>query len=128
MSVDTIYELIGGRSTIQAAVDLFYQKVQSDPSMKVFFNGADMSHLRAGQNMFLSMLLGGKTVYAGKAIGAAHAGPRAAGMTDAHFDTFLVHFRSSLQAVGVEAAAIEKVLAQIETTRGRVLGRVSSGG
>ena len=123
MSVDTIYEIIGGRSIIQAAVDLFYQKVQSDPSMKGFFDGADMSHLRAGQAMFLTMLLGGKTVYAGRKIDAAHAGPRAAGMTDAHFDTFLVHFRSSLEAVGVETAAIEEVLAQIETTRSQVLGR-----
>ena len=123
MSADKIYELIGGRSTIQAAVDLFYEKVLTDPSMKGFFDGADMSHLRAGQSMFLSMLLGGKAVYAGKKIGPAHARPRAAGMTDAHFDTFLVHFRSSLEAVGVEATAIEKVLAQIETTRSQVLGR-----
>ena len=123
MSADKLYEIIGGRDTIQAAVDLFYQKVLTDPSMKPFFDGADMSHLRAGQAMFLTMLLGGKTVYAGRKIDEAHAGPRAAGMTDAHFDTFLVHFRSSLEAVGVETAAIEEVLAQIETTRSQVLGR-----
>ena len=123
MSADKLYEIIGGRDTIQAAVDLFYQKVLTDPSMKPFFDGADMSHLRAGQAMFLTMLLGGKTVYAGRKLDAAHARPRAAGMTDAHFDTFLVHFRSSLEAVGVETAAIEDVLAQIETTRSQVLGR-----
>ena len=123
MSVDTIYEIIGGRSKIQAAVELFYKKVQTDPSMKAFFNGADMSRLKAGQSMFLSMLLGGKVVYTGKEIGAAHAGARATGLTDAHFDTFLVHFRNSLQAVGVEDAAIEKVVVQVETLRNQVLGR-----
>ena len=69
MSVDTLYEIIGGRSKIHAAVDLFYQKVQADPSMKPFFDGQDMSRLRAGQSMFLSMLLGGKTVYTGKETG-----------------------------------------------------------
>lgn len=120
---DAIYEVIGGRRRINAAVDLFYERVLADESLRRFFQGADVKHLRAMQSMFLSMLLGGRTVYTGKDIRAAHAAPRATGMTDAHFDSFLNHFRSALQEVGVQGDPLEKLMTRLETTRNTVLDR-----
>ena len=35
--VDTLYELIGGRQAIHAAVESFYKKVLSDPTLSPFF-------------------------------------------------------------------------------------------
>jgi hemoglobin len=120
---DTIYNLIGGRMRINSAVDLFYKQVLADPSLGHFFKNTDMNHLRSLQSMFVSMLLGGRIVYTGKDIRKAHAAPRAMGMTDAHFDALLAHFRSALEEVGVQGEALEKVMAQLETTRSAVLGR-----
>ncbi len=65
--VEDLYDLIGGRGTIEAATELFYRKVLQDASLRYFFNGVDMSHLRPYQAMFISMLLGGR-VYTGKNI------------------------------------------------------------
>jgi len=73
--------------------------------------------------MFISMLLGGRIVYTGKDISAAHSGAREQGLNDTHFDTFLKHFRAALEEVGVKADKAEKVMKLLEGKRNAVLNR-----
>ena len=121
--IDDLYELIGGKRTVWAATESFYRRVLADESMRQFFDSTDMPHLRARQSMFISMLLGGRVVYTGKEIGAAHAHARAQGLTDKHFDAFLNHFRAALDEVGVKTDKAEKVMELLEAKRGTVLNR-----
>lgn len=121
--VDSLYELIGGRRTIQAAVESFYRRVLADDSLCPFFDQVDMNHQHARQSMFLSMLLGGRIVYTGKDIRAAHATAREKGLTDSHFDVFLGHFRAALEEVGVQPDKLEKVMVHLEGTRKAVFNR-----
>ena len=121
--VDELYDLIGGRQTVRAATDSFYRRVLADERVSHFFKSTDMAHLRARQSMFISMLLGGRVVYTGKDITAAHAQPREQGLNDTHFDAFLEHFRGALEEVGVKAAKAEKVMKLLEGKRGAVLNR-----
>jgi hemoglobin len=120
--IDDLYETIGGRRTISAATDAFYRRVLEDESLRHFFASTDMAHLRAGQSMFVSMLLGGRVVYTGKEIGAAHASARLKGLTDQHFDAFLNHFRAALDEVGVQPEKAEKVMKFLEAKRSTILG------
>ncbi len=71
--------------------------------------------------MFISMLLGGRVVYTGKDIHAAHAHARNQGLNDGHFDRFLRHFREALDEVSVEADKVEKVTKLLESKRNVVL-------
>jgi len=71
--------------------------------------------------MFISMLLGGRVVYTGKDIQAAHAPAREQGLNDGHFDRFLRHFREALNEVGVEPDQLERVTKLLETRRNAVL-------
>jgi truncated hemoglobin YjbI len=71
--------------------------------------------------MFVSMLLGGRVVYSGKDIAAAHAHARAQGLDDGHFGSFLKHFREALKEVGVEPDKVEEVARLLEAKRGAVL-------
>lgn len=119
--IDDLYETIGGRQTINAAIELFYRKVLEDETLRYFFDSTDMAHLRVGQSMFVSMLLGGKVVYSGKEIGSAHAQARAKGLTAEHFDRFLMHFREALHEVGVKPDKAEKVMKVLEARRASVL-------
>ena len=77
--IDDLYDLIGGRQTVWAATETFYQRVLADETLSHFFKSVDMAHLREGQSMFISMLLGGRVVYTGKDIAAAHAQSREQG-------------------------------------------------
>jgi len=121
--IDDLYDLIGGRQTIWAATESFYRRVLADSRICQFFKSTDMAHLHARQSMFISMLLGGRTVYSGKEIPTAHAGVREQGLKDAHFDMFLTHFRDALEEVGVKADKAEKVLNLLESKRNAVLNR-----
>jgi len=119
--IDELYDVIGGKRRVWAATESFYRRVLEDESLRHFFESTNMAHLVEGQSMFISMLLGGRVVYSGKEIGAAHAGARAKGLTDQHFDAFLKHFRASLDEVGVKPDKAEKVMKLLEDQRARVL-------
>jgi len=118
--IEDLYDLIGGRSTIEAATERFYEKVLQDESLRHFFKQADMAHLRSRQAMLISMLLGGR-VYTGKNIRDAHAGSREHGLNGTHFDLFLAHFRAALEEVGVKPENAQKVMQRLESKRGTVL-------
>src|SRR5215470_13176054 len=98
--IEDLFDLIGGRKTIEAATEGFYDKVLKDVELRHFFEGSDMTHLRSRQVMFVSMLLAGRT-YTGKDIRDAHAHSRVQGLNDTHFNRFLAHFRAALEEVGV---------------------------
>jgi hemoglobin len=120
---DTLFDTIGGRLKINAAIESFYEKVLSDASLRPFFKSVGMDHLRARQSMFVSMLLGGKVVYTGKDIRAAHDQPRRMGMNESHFETFLHHFRTALEEVGVQGDRLEHILKLLDKSREAVLNR-----
>jgi hemoglobin len=119
--IDDLYDLIGGRQTVWAATDSFYRKVFADETLRPFFETSDIPQLRARQSMFISMLLGGRVVYTGKDIHAAHARAREQGLNENHFDAFLKHFRAALEEVGVKAEKAEKVMKLLESRRGSIL-------
>jgi hemoglobin len=119
--IDELYELIGGRRTVWAATERFYDKVLEDESLRPFFTRTDMAHLRSRQSMFISMLLGGRIVYTGKDIHDAHVRARNHGLNDTHFDAFLKHFREALTEVGVQADKVEKATKLLESKRSAVL-------
>lgn len=121
--IDTLYELIGGRQAIHAAVESFYRRVLADPSLRHLFDQTDIPHQVALQSMFISMLLGGRVVYTGKDLPTAHAGAREKGLNDSHFDSFLKHFRAALEEANVPPDKLEKVMTLLEGTRDSVLGR-----
>jgi hemoglobin len=119
--IDELYDLIGGKRTVWAATASFYRRVLADDTLRPFFKSTDMAQLRARQSMFISMLLGGRIVYTGKDIHAAHAHAREQGLNGGHFDRFLGHFREALNEVGVQADKVEKVTKLLDTRRNAVL-------
>jgi hemoglobin len=93
--IDELYDLIGGRQIVWAATESFYKRVYADGTLRPFFKTTDRAQLAARQSMFISMLFGGRVVYTGKDIHAAHAQARGQGLNDGHFDRFLMHFREA---------------------------------
>jgi truncated hemoglobin YjbI len=58
--IGDLFDQIGGRSAVEAATELFYDKVLHDDSLRHFFEQVDMAHLHYQQAMFITMLLGGR--------------------------------------------------------------------
>lgn len=119
----TPYDRLGGRDAIDAAVDIFYQKVLADPHIAHFFETVDMKRQRIKQKAFLTMAFGGPVNYTGKDMRRAHAPLVEKGLDDSHFDAVAGHLQATLQDLNVAPALIGEVMAIAESTRADVLGR-----
>lgn len=120
---ESLFERIGGRAALEAAVNLFYDRAIADPILTPFFAAVDMDKQRAKQKAFLAMAFGGPANYTGKDLRAAHAPLVERGLTDRHFDAVAGHLQDTLEQLNVPAELIAEVMAIAASTRDDVLGR-----
>ena len=118
--MSTLFERIGGEDAVNAAVDIFYEKVLADERINGFFENLDMVAQANKQKKFLTVAFGGPNDYTGKDMRAAHAH---LGLTDEHFDAVVENLASTLKELGVAGADIQEVAQIAETTRKDVLNR-----
>ncbi|OIQ18870.1 MAG: group 1 truncated hemoglobin [Bacteriovorax sp. MedPE-SWde] len=119
----TLFEQIGGRDAVNAAVDIFYNKVLADDRIKHFFEGIEMKNQRRKQILFLTMAFGGPNNYDGVDMRKGHAHLVEKGLNDSHFDAVVENLGATLTELGVPAELIGQVAAIAETTRNDVLGK-----
>lgn len=119
----SLYDRLGGEGAINAAVDVFYDKVLSDYRINRFFENTDMAkqveHLKA----FMILAFGGPNHYTGRSLRDAHARLVKKGLNDFHFDAVLEHFGATLQQLDVPADLIAEAAAIAESVRDEVLCR-----
>ncbi len=114
----SIYETIGGAPAVEAAVDLFYAKVWSDPSLRDYFAEVDRGKLKGHQRTFITIALGGPDAYRGRPLHTAHQG-RA--VTDAAFDQVVGHLVDTLGELGVPAGTVQEIAARLAPTRSDIV-------
>ena len=88
-----VYQAIGGRAAVSAAVDGFYQRLLADPVLGRFFPGGVAPRHRAYLITILGEALGGPERYRGPDLARAHRG---LGITDADFDRTAGHLAATL--------------------------------
>lgn len=118
--MSTLYEQLGGKDAIDAAVDLFYPKVLADDRVKHFFDGVDMQKQRGKQKIFLAYAFGGPVTYSGKDMREGH---KHLDLNDEHFDAIIELLGGTLKEMGVADDLIAQVAAIAESTRDDVLNR-----
>ncbi len=121
--VQTLYERIGGASAVDAAVDLFYQKVLADYRINRFFDGINMEKQVAKQKAFFTLAFGGPNIYTGKDLRNAHARLVKLGLGNFHFDVVMEHLGATLIELNVPQDLITEVETLAESTRNEVLSR-----
>jgi len=118
----SLYERIGGEAAVNAAVDLFYDKVLVDERIKHFFINTDMTRQRQHQKMFLTSAFGGLPNYPGKGMRAAHASlVEKLGLNDSHFDAVMDNLGAALTELNVPAELIAEAATIAESVRNDVL-------
>ena len=122
-TMTSLFEQLGGREAVEAAVDNFYGHVESDSRVSHFFDGVDMKRLRAKQKAFLTMAFGGPHHYTGKSLREGHAHLVARGLNDSHVDAIIEILGTTLREMGVQEELIREVAAIAESVRNDVLGR-----
>ncbi|HVT70902.1 MAG TPA: group 1 truncated hemoglobin [Trebonia sp.] len=114
----SIYDSIGGADAVRAAVDDFYSRVLADPQLAPFFVDTDMTRLKSHQRAFIAAAIGGPELYAGRDMGAAHAG---LGISDADFDAVVGHLVATLTGLGVPEETIGQIGAALVPLRADIV-------
>jgi hemoglobin len=114
----SIFDSIGGRPAVGAAVDDFYPRLLADPELAGYFAGVDMAKLKAHQRSFIAAAIGGPEIYGGRDMAAAH---RHLAITDADFDAVVGHLVATLDGLGVPAATIEAIGGKLAPLRADIV-------
>lgn len=114
----SVFEQIGGAPAVDAAVDIFYRRVLSDPVISHFFDTVDMDRQIVKQKAFLTMAFGGPNQYSGKDMRNAH---KHMNLTEEHFQAVAGHLQGTLQELNVPQHLIDEVMKIAASTHDDVL-------
>lgn len=114
----SLYEALGGRPSLVAAVGDFFGRLLADPEINPFFpNGVSERH-RAYLVTLLGEALGGRERYRGPNLAAAHH-PLA--ITDAQFNRVAGHLAATLDGLGVPSELADQVITIVAGLRPAVV-------
>lgn len=116
--MSTIFEQIGGAAAVDAAVDIFYRRVLSDPVISHFFDDVDMDRQIGKQKAFLTMAFGGPNSYSGQDMRNAHKHLK---LTEEHFQAVAGHLQGTLEELNVPQNLIGEVMKIAASTHDDVL-------
>jgi hemoglobin len=116
----SLYQKLGGKAAIDAAVEAFYVKVLADARVKDFFENINMTRQRRKQKEFLSAALGGPLPWTGRDMRTAHAD---LGIKEEHFNAIAENLTATLKDLKVPDELIAQVMAIVATTKDDVLNR-----
>ena len=102
----SIYEAIGGRAAVTAAVDRLCRRLLADPALAPFFPGGVGARHRAYLVTILGEALGGPGRYRGPDLAGAHHG---LGVRDAHFERAAGHLAAALDELGVPRHLADRI-------------------
>jgi hemoglobin len=114
----SLYDEIGGSAAVNAAVDLFYEKVLADDRVKEFFADVDMPGQKGKQRKFLAYAFGAPMKYDGKDMRSAHAHMK---LTEEHFSAVAEHLQATLEELNVSAELINQAMEIAASTHDDVL-------
>jgi hemoglobin len=114
----SLFDRIGGMAAVNAAVDIFYQKVLADESISHFFARIDMGSQSGKLKAFLAYAFGAPLAYTGKSMRDAHGYMN---LTEAHFNAVAGHLVSTLQELNVPPPLIDEVVAVALSVKGDIV-------
>jgi len=116
----SLYQQIGGKAALSAAVDLFYVKVLADERVNHFFEDVNMKAQQEKQKAFLAAALGAPTPWTGKDIRKAHAN---LDLRESDFAAIAETLEATLTKLKLSEELIGRIMAIVASTRNDVLNR-----
>jgi hemoglobin len=114
----SLYEAIGGRPAVVAAVDVFYGRLLADAILGPLFPGGVGARHRAYVVTALGEAMGGPERYRGPDLTGAHRG---LGISDAQFDRAAAHLGATLDELGVARHLADRIVAIVAGLRQAVV-------
>ena len=115
---DSLYERLGGHSTLFEAMHRLYGKMQNDPVISHYFDDMDIESLTRKQVSFMSRAFGGQPPEETRSLIEIHAN---LGISNHDFNVLISLMQETLSEMGIAIAAQHEVLAIIEEHRNDIV-------
>jgi len=116
----SLYQRIGGKAALDAAVDLFYTKVLADKRVNHFFEDTNMKAQHRKQKEFLAAALGAPTAWTGKDMRKAHEN---LDLRDEDFAAIAENLQATLTELKLDEKLIGEVMTIVASTKKDVLNQ-----
>jgi two-component system chemotaxis sensor kinase CheA len=123
----SIYEQIGGMGTIDAMVEVLFNRLLGDLRLKHFFEGVNVDLVQGRVRDYLAKIMGGPDGFGDSDLKAAHARVCNLGFNDGQFDAFAGHAQAAMNALEVPANVTAMLMSMMFSARDEVVGRVAPG-
>ncbi|HET7013154.1 MAG TPA: group 1 truncated hemoglobin [Streptosporangiaceae bacterium] len=114
----TVYEAIGGRAALTAAVDGLYGRLLADSELAGFFPQGVSDRHRRYVVTILAEALGGPERYRGPDLTSTHS---SLGISDASFDAVAAHLNVVLSELAVPAQLADQIVGAVASLRPAVV-------
>jgi len=114
----SLFEKLGGKEALDAAVEIFYKKVMADDSVNHFFEKTNMPRQMAKMRVFLTYAFGGSPNYSGESMRKVHQNIP---LTEDHFNAVAGHLKTTLQDLNVPDDLQDEVMTIAASTHDDVL-------
>ena len=111
---ESLFELLGGRSTLERANKVFYDKIYAHPWLKGFFKDIDQKYIERQQTDYQTMRMGAGNIYSGKLPASCH---RHMFINDEMLDLRMTLLRESIRECGVPEHLSDRWLDLVGSTR-----------
>lgn len=118
-----LYERIGGEFTLNAAIDGFYEKIENERRLAVFFENVSFAKQIEKQKTFMQMAMGKPGPDMGNLLRRAHKPLLDRGLNDTHVDIFIELFAETLRELDIEESLVQEVSALANKYRDDVMNR-----
>jgi hemoglobin len=120
--MSSLFERVGGMAAVNSAVDLFYEKLMTDHSVRSFFTTSNMKKQNGKLKSFLVYAFGGSSQYSEKSLREAHAPSVEKGLNFSHFDCVADHLQATLVELKLSDDIINEIMTLVASTKEDVLG------
>lgn len=117
---NSIYARLGGREAIDAAVDLFYEKLLADERVAFFFEDVNMKVQIRKQKEFLSAAFGGPEPWEGDDMRKAHED---LDLRAEDFQAVAENLQLTLKELKLDEALIQEIMTLVGSLKDEVLNR-----
>jgi hemoglobin len=116
--MQSLFDKYGGFATVSKIVREFYSGVLQSPTLRPYFEGANMERIIDHQTKLIAHLLGGPAEYSGRELGIAHSSLK---VTGSAFDEVAEILQETFEEAGLEAEDVAKVMGIVAGVRGSVV-------
>lgn len=116
----TLFERVGGNDAINAAVDIFYDKILADDRINHFFENISMEKQRGKQKAFFMTLFKGEAENSAEYMRKAH---QHLTLTEADFSAVAEHLQNTLVELDLADDLVSEITTAAASLQDAVLNR-----